>query len=151
MFCAVCCAVLPDVDQHITQVPLEATWRKQLHSITGVSRCAGQQCSLPLYSINTSVAAVAVVAAAAAAAAVVLPVASCSATCCCFWMFQGFSALEAELAEAYDFVTPCFPPHYNIFDVIFQMYHVQFAQVRSAVSSTLSSWPAEQLPMSVCY
>jgi hypothetical protein len=27
-------------------------------------------------------------------------------------------------------VSPCFPPHYNIFDIIFQMYHVQFAQVR---------------------
>jgi hypothetical protein len=26
-------------------------------------------------------------------------------------------------------VSPCFPPHYNIFDIIFQMYHVQFAQV----------------------
>lgn len=37
--------------------------------------------------------------------------------------------LEQELAEAYDFVSPCFPPHYNIFDSIFQMYHVQFAQV----------------------
>jgi hypothetical protein len=45
---------------------------------------------------------------------------------------QGFGALESELAEAYDFVSPCFPPHYNIFDIIFQMYHVQFAQVRAA-------------------
>lgn len=41
--------------------------------------------------------------------------------------------LEQELAEAYDFVSPCFPPHYNIFDSIFQMYHVQFAQVRCVV------------------
>lgn len=37
--------------------------------------------------------------------------------------------LEGELAEAYDYVSPCFPPHYNIFDSIFQLYHVQFAQV----------------------
>lgn len=43
---------------------------------------------------------------------------------------QGFVLLESELAEAYDYVSPCFPPHYNIFDSIFQMYHVQFAQVR---------------------
>jgi len=43
---------------------------------------------------------------------------------------QGFALLESELAEAYDYVSPCFPPHYNIFDSIFQMYHVQFAQVR---------------------
>jgi hypothetical protein len=37
--------------------------------------------------------------------------------------------LEGELADAYDYVSPCFPPHYNIFDSIFQLYHVQFAQV----------------------
>jgi hypothetical protein len=45
-------------------------------------------------------------------------------------LLAGFIRLEQELAEAYDFVSPCFPPHYNIFDSIFQLYHVQFAQVR---------------------
>jgi hypothetical protein len=52
-----------------------------------------------------------------------------SAACC----LQGFVQLEQELAEAFDYVSPCFPPHYNIFDSIFQMYHVQFAQVCRAV------------------
>lgn len=41
--------------------------------------------------------------------------------------------METELAEAYDYVAPCFPPNYNIFDSIFQMYHVQFAQVGNAM------------------
>ncbi len=44
-------------------------------------------------------------------------------------LLGGFVMLEGELAEAYDYVAPCFPPHYNIFDSIFQLYHVQFAQV----------------------
>lgn len=44
-------------------------------------------------------------------------------------LLYGFGQLEGELPEAYDFVAPSFPPHYNIFDSIFQMYHIQFAQV----------------------
>ena len=38
---------------------------------------------------------------------------------------QGLAALEADLPEAYDYVAPCFPPTYNAFDSLFQMYHVQ--------------------------
>jgi hypothetical protein len=32
---------------------------------------------------------------------------------------------QADLADAYDHVAPCFPPAYNIFETLFQMYHVQ--------------------------
>jgi hypothetical protein len=38
---------------------------------------------------------------------------------------QGLAQLEADLPEAYDYVAPCFPPGYNVFDSLFQMYHVQ--------------------------
>lgn len=38
---------------------------------------------------------------------------------------QGLATLESDLPEAYDYVAPCFPPGYNTFDSLFQMYHVQ--------------------------
>jgi hypothetical protein len=53
-------------------------------------------------------------------------------------LLAGFIRLEQELAEAFDYVSPCFPPHYNIFDSIFQLYHVQIAQVGGL---RLSWWP----------
>jgi hypothetical protein len=34
---------------------------------------------------------------------------------------------------AYDYVAPCWPPHYHVFDSVFQMVHVQVAQVRRGV------------------
>ena len=72
--------------------------------------------------------------------------------CCGRACVQGCGALEAELAEAYDFVAPCFPPHYNIFDAIFQMYHVQFAQVRQCreVSGTSLWWMEQTRAMRFC-
>ena len=30
-----------------------------------------------------------------------------------------------ELASIYDYVTPCFPPGYKIFSVVFREYHKQ--------------------------
>jgi hypothetical protein len=42
-------------------------------------------------------------------------------------LHQGLSLLESDLPEAYDYVAPCFPPGYNAFDALFQMYHVQVA------------------------
>lgn len=68
-------------------------------------------------------------------------------------LLGGFGALEAELAEAYDYVSPCFPPHYNIFDIIFQMYHVQFAQAMDTVgqvSQALSTAGQLRLMQWVC-
>ncbi|KAF6256967.1 exocyst complex component Sec6-domain-containing protein [Scenedesmus sp. NREL 46B-D3] len=68
-------------------------------------------------------------------------------------LLGGCGALEAELAEAYDFVAPCFPPHYNIFDAVFQMYHVQFAQAMDAVgqvSQALSTAGQLRLMQWVC-
>ncbi len=32
-----------------------------------------------------------------------------------------------QLADIYDYVTPCFPPEYHIFDVIFHQYHEHLA------------------------
>lgn len=37
--------------------------------------------------------------------------------------------LEGDLPEAYDYLAPCLPPHYAIFDTIFQHYHLRFARV----------------------
>lgn len=37
------------------------------------------------------------------------------------------SALEADLPQVFDYAVPCFPPSYNIFDRVFQYYHVRFA------------------------
>ena len=41
---------------------------------------------------------------------------------------QGLAALESELPEAYDYAAPCFPPGWNAFDALFQLYHVQVGQ-----------------------
>eukprot|EP00879_Flechtneria_rotunda_P007701 GHRR01008074.1.p1 GENE.GHRR01008074.1~~GHRR01008074.1.p1 ORF type:complete len:855 (+),score=308.81 GHRR01008074.1:359-2923(+) len=68
-------------------------------------------------------------------------------------LLGGFAALETELAEAYDFVSPCFPPQYNMFDSIFQMYHVQFAQALDTVgqvSPSLSTAGQLKLMQWVC-
>ncbi|KAI8463893.1 MAG: component of the exocyst complex [Monoraphidium minutum] len=51
---------------------------------------------------------------------------------------QGLAALESDLPEAYDYAAPCFPPQYNAFDALFQMYHVQVA---TAVDSLGQSSP----------
>eukprot|EP00877_Chromochloris_zofingiensis_P004011 jgi/Chrzof1/13610/Cz08g04030.t1 len=54
-------------------------------------------------------------------------------------LLYGFGQLEGELPEAYDFVAPSFPPHYNIFDSIFQMYHIQFAQAVDIIGQSSAS------------
>ncbi len=57
-----------------------------------------------------------------------------SGSCLVLLLLQGLAALEVELPEAYDYVAPCFPPHFRVFEAIFQMYHIQFAQVTCATA-----------------
>lgn len=37
--------------------------------------------------------------------------------------------LQGDLAMVYDYVAPCFPPSYNIFESMFQLHHVHVATV----------------------
>lgn len=45
-----------------------------------------------------------------------------------------------QLADIYDYVTPCFPPEYHIFEVIFRQYHEHMAFMLDCIGAC-----AEQL------
>lgn len=49
---------------------------------------------------------------------------------CSLHTAQALTAKEAELPEVYDYVAPCFPPAFRVFEAVHQMYHIQFAQAR---------------------
>ena len=36
---------------------------------------------------------------------------------------------QLDLCNIFDHVAPCFPPSYHIFDVLFQLYHINVATV----------------------
>ncbi|GBF89218.1 exocyst complex component Sec6 [Raphidocelis subcapitata] len=55
----------------------------------------------------------------------------------------GLAVLEADLPEAYDYAAPCFPPHLNAFDALFQMYHVQIATAVDALGQASSALTAK--------
>eukprot|EP00198_Chlamydomonas_reinhardtii_P014261 XP_001703598.1 component of the exocyst complex [Chlamydomonas reinhardtii] len=44
-------------------------------------------------------------------------------------LLNGLYDMTDELAAVYDYVAPCFPPGYDVFNRCFQTYHVQFSVV----------------------
>ncbi|GFR49228.1 hypothetical protein Agub_g11227 [Astrephomene gubernaculifera] len=56
-------------------------------------------------------------------------------------LLNGLYDVTDELAAVYDYVSPCFPPSYDIFNRLFQAYHVQLA----AVVDVLGHGAAEEM------
>ncbi|GAX84704.1 hypothetical protein CEUSTIGMA_g12126.t1 [Chlamydomonas eustigma] len=54
-------------------------------------------------------------------------------------LMEYLGSVELDLCNIYDNVAPCFPPSYNIFDSLFQMYHVNVAEVIDIVGQRAES------------